>query len=75
MCADTYRIATLRASGTLCLEAVPSLRESRQPEIMAVVISMMVLAFTAVLLRLMSRRVSSAKLGVDDALILLALVR
>ena len=67
-------IATLAAAGKLCTAAVPSLNDSRQPEILAAMIVMMALSTIAVVLRLISRKISTARYGVDDGLIVLALV-
>ena len=67
-------IATLAAAGELCTAAVPSLNDSRQPEILAAVIVMMALSTIAVVLRLVSRRISAARFGIDDGLMVLALV-
>ncbi len=67
-------IATLAAAGKLCTAAVPSLNDSRQPEILAAVIVMMALSTIAVVLRLISRKISAARFGIDDGLIVLALV-
>ena len=72
---DTAIIATLAAAKTLCTTAIPALNDSRQPEILASLIVMMVLSVLAVVLRLVSRRISAAKFGIDDALIIIALVR
>ena len=67
-------IATLAAAGKLCTTAVPSLNDSRQPEILAAMVVMMALSTIAVVLRLISRKISAARYGVDDGLIVLALV-
>lgn len=53
---------------------MPSLNESRQPEIVAAVIVMMALSTIAVVLRLISRKISAARIGIDDGLMVLALV-
>ena len=67
-------IATLAAARKLCTAAVPSLNDGRQPEILAAMIVMMALSTIAVVLRLISRKISAARYGVDDGLIVLALV-
>ena len=67
-------IATLAAAGGLCTAAVPSLNDSRQAEILAAVIVMMALSTIAVVLRLISRKISAARIGIDDGLMVLALV-
>ena len=67
-------IATLAAAGELCTAAVPSLNDSRQAEILAAVIVMMALSTIAVVLRLISRKISAARIGIDDGLMVLALV-
>ena len=66
--------ATLTIARGLCVSAVPRLNDSRQPEVLAAIIVMMVLAIAAVVLRLIARRLSAARLGIDDFLILVALV-
>lgn len=66
--------ATIRSAGSLCLSAVPSLRESRQHEILGTIVSLMVISIVAVGMRVMSRRISAAGWGWDDGLICLALV-
>ena len=71
--ADPF-IATLAIAKALCLDAVPSLRDSRQKEVSISVIVMMTLAIAAVLLRLWARQISSASFGVDDVFIIVALV-
>ena len=66
--------ATIRSAGSLCLSAVPSLKESRQHEILGTIVSLMVISIVAVGMRIMSRRISAAGWGWDDGLICLALV-
>ena len=66
---------TLGFATQLCSTALPSLKDSRGPEVDAVVITIMVLATIAVSLRLIARRVSPNNYGMDDLLIVLALVR
>ena len=53
---------------------MPSLNDSRQPEILAAVIVMMALSAIAVVLRLIARKVSAARIGIDDGLMVVALV-
>ena len=60
--------------GSLCLEAVPALNDSRRPLILGVTIALMVLATAAVGLRVAARHQSKVPFKVDDALIFLALV-
>ena len=66
-------VATLAIARALCLDAVPSLRGSRQNEVAISVIVMMTLAIIAVALRLWARRISSASFGIDDVFIIAAL--
>jgi hypothetical protein len=68
------KLATLAAAATLCTTAVPSLKDSLQAETVASLVVMMILAALAVILRLVSRKISAAKFGIDDALIIVALV-
>ena len=58
----------------LCVRVLPSLNDDRGSEIIAVVAVMTVVATIAVVLRLLGRRISAAKYGVDDFLIVVALV-
>ena len=67
-------VATLLAARELCTAAVPRLNDSRQPEAVGSIIVMLVLATLAVVLRLLSRKISAARFGIDDYLIVLALV-
>ena len=66
---------TLGFAAQLCSKALPSLKDNKGPEVDAVVITIMVLATIAVSLRLIARRVSPKKYGMDDLLIVFALVR
>ncbi|KAI4244644.1 MAG: hypothetical protein L6R40_002848 [Gallowayella cf. fulva] len=58
----------------LCQSIIPSLNDSRQTEIVAIIAVMTVVSTISVILRLLGRRVSAAKYGVDDFLIVVALV-
>ena len=58
----------------LCVAAIPSLNDSRQNFIWAIESIFMTLALLSVALRLVARRLSNAKFGWDDALILVSLV-
>lgn len=69
-----YSTEALEVSQQLCQSAVPSLNDSRQTEIVAIVAVMTVVSTVAVILRLLGRRVSAAEYGVDDFLIVVALV-
>lgn len=66
---------SLSVARQLCVAAVPSLVESRGNELVTTIVVMMVIASIAVLLRLYARRISKSKIGVDDVLIIVALVR
>ena len=66
---ETFSIAR-----ELCTAAIPSLKDSRQPEIIATFVIIMGLALLSVLLRLISRKISITKFGWDDYLIVFALV-
>ena len=68
------RIATLQAVPKICGDAVPSLKESRRRETDIAVATMMVLAIIAVILRLVSRKISNARFGLDDLFIVLGVV-
>ncbi|KAL8868570.1 MAG: hypothetical protein Q9174_004905, partial [Haloplaca sp. 1 TL-2023] len=58
----------------LCVQVLPSLSDDRGSEIIAAVAVMTVVATIAVVLRLLGRRISAAKYGVDDFLIIVALI-
>ena len=58
----------------LCLQAVPSLSESRESTVLGSIITLLILSTLAVMLRMMARRVSAMMFGIDDVLIVLALV-
>ncbi|KAL8799507.1 MAG: hypothetical protein Q9182_005845 [Xanthomendoza sp. 2 TL-2023] len=74
-CDRNDQATTLSASRDLCVAAIPSLAvESRGGELVATVTVMMIIASIAVLLRLYARRISAAKLGKDDYLIIVALI-
>ncbi|KAL8854497.1 MAG: hypothetical protein Q9221_000768 [Calogaya cf. arnoldii] len=65
---------TFSVAKDLCLTAIPSLAESRGGELVATVTVLMVIATIAVILRLYARKVSGAKFGTDDYLIIVALI-
>lgn len=58
----------------LCLQVVPSLGDSRESTVLGSIITLLTLATLAVMLRFAGRQVSAAKFGIDDVLIVLALV-
>ncbi|CAL8583153.1 hypothetical protein XPA_008787 [Xanthoria parietina] len=64
----------LEVSQQLCQSVVPSLNDSRQTEIVAIVAVMTVVSTLSVILRLLGRRVSAAQYGADDYLIVVALI-
>ncbi|KAL8884651.1 MAG: hypothetical protein Q9215_007353 [Flavoplaca cf. flavocitrina] len=66
--------STFAAAKDLCLTAIPSLAESRGGELVATVTVLMIIATIAVILRLYARKVSGAKFGTDDYLIVVALI-
>ena len=72
--AEDPTLATFAAAKDLCLTAIPSLAESRGGELVATVTVLMIIATIAVILRLYARKVSGAKFGTDDYLIVVALV-
>ncbi|KAL8634910.1 MAG: hypothetical protein Q9226_009414, partial [Calogaya cf. arnoldii] len=67
-------LETFSVAKDLCLTAIPSLAESRGGELVATVTVLMVIATIAVILRLYARKVSGAKFGTDDYLIIVALI-
>lgn len=58
-----------------CSTLIPSLKESKGAVIEAVIILLTTLSVLAVILRLIARRLSSWDYGIDDILIVIALVR
>lgn len=58
----------------ICSVALPSLNDSQQGKIIAIVVVMMFASTLAVLLRLIARYLSTAKYGYDDLFIVIALV-
>ena len=67
-------LETLAFAAQLCSTAIPSLKDNKGPEVDAIVITIMVLATIAVSLRFFARWVSATKYGMDDLLIVFALV-
>jgi hypothetical protein len=67
-------IEALGIAQGLCSVALPSLNDSQQSRIIAIVVVMMFASTLAVVLRLIARYLSSAKYGYDDLFIIIALV-
>lgn len=65
---------SLSFAGQLCSAAIPDLRASKVPAIVAILIVLMAIMTIATSLRLISRWLSAAKYGMDDFLIVLAAV-
>lgn len=59
----------------LCGYLVPSLHDYRGGEVIGIFTTIMVLAILAVIARFISRHIAAAKIGADDYLVLVALVR
>lgn len=59
---------------SICTAAAPYLAETRVPEIIGAVTVLTILAVAAVILRFLARSSTTARYGVDDWLILFALV-
>lgn len=59
----------------MCGNLVPSLNDYRGQELVGFYVFAITLAYLAVLLRFISQRISRAKIGLDDYLVLVALVR
>lgn len=66
-------LETLAVAKVLCVNAIPSLADSKQPELVATIAVMVALASVAVILRFYCRRIIRATLGADDYMILIAL--
>ena len=64
----------LSKTAEICVEAVPWLTESRQPEFFGAIITLLILSSIAVLLRFMARKITRQNFGWDDWLILAALI-
>ena len=68
-------LESLSSTRRICIQAVPWLNDNRGPEVVAAITIMTVLATIAVIMRYMARRISNLKFGMDDWLIVVALVR
>ncbi|KAL8911905.1 MAG: hypothetical protein Q9171_002989, partial [Xanthocarpia ochracea] len=64
----------ISSTRSICVEAVPWLEDNRGPEIVGAVTTLTILATIAVVLRFLGRNISGAPCGVDDWLMLFALV-
>ena len=64
----------LTSTRSICVAAVPWLEDNRGPEIVGAITTLTVLATIAVVLRFLGRNISGAPCGVDDWLMLFALV-
>ena len=67
-------IEGLQVAQKLCVSVMPSLNDNRGTEIVAFVAVMTAISTIAVILRLIGRRISAARYGADDFLIIAALV-
>ena len=74
-------LVTLDLAARLCSTAIPSLKDNRGSQVQAITITIMVLAIVAVSLRLVARYITAAgrpfsatTYGMDDLLIVIALV-
>lgn len=65
---------TLHLAQNYCGGVLPSLYNNRRKEIIAILVVMMVASTVAVAFRIAARKMSSAKYGLDDLFILIALV-
>ena len=66
--------ATLAAAKALCLDALPSLNDSNQMKLIVTLIVLIIVASSAVVLRVYCRKISRVQLGLDDYLIIISLV-
>lgn len=73
-CWTDDRIAAMGIAQGVCSVALPSLNDSQQAKIIAIVVVMMCASTLAVLLRLVARYLSTARYGYDDLFIVIALV-
>ncbi|KAL8916159.1 MAG: hypothetical protein Q9172_006430 [Xanthocarpia lactea] len=64
----------LTSTRSICVAAVPWLEDNRGPEIVGAITTLTVLATIAVVLRFLGRNISGAPCGVDDWLMLFALL-
>jgi hypothetical protein len=69
-----HRVDALKIAQGLCRVAVPSLDDSQQTKIIAVVVVMTIASTLAMVLRFIARYISAAKYGYDDLFIIIALV-
>ena len=67
-------IETLAIIPQLCVKVVPSLKESRWAEAAASIAVVWTMSIIAVILRMIARKMSNAKYGMDDTLIVVGLV-
>lgn len=67
-------LETLAIIPQLCVNEVPSLKESRWAEAAASISVVWTMSIIAVVLRLIARKISNAKYGMDDILIVVGLV-
>lgn len=65
---------TLHVAQDYCSKNLPSLNDNRRKEIIVILVVMMVASTLAVALRISARKMSSARYGLDDLFILIALV-
>lgn len=65
---------TLHLAQNYCGGVLPSLYDNRRKEIIAILVVMMFASTGAVALRIAARKMSSAKYGLDDLFVLIALV-
>lgn len=68
-------IVTTTSLQQLCIDLVPSLAADRRSNIVATFALLLALSWVAVILRYVSRHLAAASYGIDDCLIIAALVR
>lgn len=72
-CKPSDQDISLHIAQGICSASHPSLNDSRQREIIAVLVVMTIASTVAVVLRLLARNMSAAKYGMDDLFIVIAL--
>ncbi|MCJ1463898.1 hypothetical protein MMC07_002507 [Pseudocyphellaria aurata] len=73
-CEPSDQDITLHLAQGICSEKLPSMNESQQTKIIALIVVLTIASTVAVILRLVARSISTAKYGMDDLLIVIGLL-
>lgn len=74
LCSPADQLITTTSLQQLCIDLVPSLAADRRSNIVATFALLLALSWVAVILRYVSRHLAAASYGIDDCLIIAALV-